>query len=200
MRILTFDNFLNENDTSVAVDVKKTVPAIKDKILKEVGITEWNSDEAKLKRKEIADSLGDTIEGVSDAVNSTLTNRKKAKRIRAILNGSAWISLVYGVWRYLTQMSLKLPELRFWEKGGIGFDIIDSPTFWIQFAILLFVLRIIHKVISTGTLLGADVKNTWTSIKNFFKSKKKERSNESLNNEYDVVIDFIENEINNLPK
>jgi len=196
--ISTFENFLNESTDLPLATATKSIPVIKDKILTEIGVKDWDSDEAKLKRKEIATSLGDTIEGVSDAVNSTLTNRKKGKRLRAILNGSAYISLVLGVWQYFTKMSLQWPELRFWEKGGIDLDIIDSPTFWLQIAILLFLLRIIHKVVSTGTLLGADVKNIWTKIKNFFSSKKKESTNESLNEEFNDVIEFIDGQINSI--
>jgi hypothetical protein len=145
---------------------------LKDKIQQEFNIPDWDSEEGKEKRNEVANAAKNAITNITDAVKSSLTNREKARKVQSYLKGISWMSAVGGVWSFLAGTTLNKPEFSFRTFDVDLSHVVElGPTFWIKVALILFTLRIIHKIVSTGGIIIKDMMGLWKFIKNLFKEK-----------------------------
>jgi len=168
------------------------------KVQQELGVSEeeWGTDKGKQKRKEIAGKVLDTANDVLKTAGTSLVSRKKAKRMQQILNVGTIASLVAGVWgfiqnTYVVKADFMDKVLRGaeneWHWGGMLF---------LKIAIILFVLRVIHKILSKGGIFLNDLTGLWKDSKDKVKNKK-DKANESFISfdEYDEGQIFEEFEL-----
>jgi len=90
------------------------------------------------------------------------------------MNNSAWLSFCIGIWGAINNTIINKPKLDIWHLDWQAGSIELGGTFWLKVAAFLFVLRVLHKIISTGTILFADITNFWKNIKTFFTGNIKE--------------------------
>lgn len=192
---------LSGGDDLDNADLRAKEKELKDllkKVQEELGIEEdeWDSDQGKQKRKEVAGKVLDTANNVLKTAGASLVSRKKAKRMQQILNVGTIASLVAGVWgfiqnTYVVKADFMDKVLRGaeneWHWGGMLF---------LKIAIILFVLRVIHKILSKGGIFLNDLTGLWKDSKDKVK-KKKDKANESFVSfdEYDEGQIFEEFEL-----
>jgi len=177
---------------------EKELKELLKKVQKELGMSDedWKSEQGKQKRKEIADKVLNSANEVLKTAGSSLVSRKKAKRMQQILNIGTIGSLVAGVWgfiqnTYVVKADFMDKVLRGaeneWHWGGMLF---------LKIAIILFVLRLIHKVLAKGGIFLNDMTGLWKDSKDKVK-KKKDKTNESFVSfdEYDDSQIFEEFEL-----
>lgn len=192
---------LSGGDDLDNADLRAKEKELKDllkKVQEELGIEEdeWDSDQGKQKRKEVAGKVLDTANNVLKTAGASLVSRKKAKRMQQILNVGTIASLVAGVWgfiqnTYVVKADFMDKVLRGaeneWHWGGMLF---------LKIAIILFVLRVIHKILSKGGIFLNDLTGLWKDSKDKVKNKK-DKANESFISfdEYDEGQIFEEFEL-----
>ena len=139
---------------------------LKNKISKEFNINDWDSNEGK----KIKEALKNAIINITKVIKSSITNREKSLKIQSYLKGLTWISALNGIWKFISETTLNKPKFNIFK---LDFDISNvinlGPTFWLKVALILLILRIIHKIISTSGIIVQDIIDTWKFIKNIFK-------------------------------
>ncbi len=135
-----------------------------DKLKISFDLKEWNSPEVKEKRKKLANDALNTYERITDIMNSTIEDEKKAYRIQRILKGtilltgiSAIISLFFGS---DISFSLKSPFIHGLAGGT-----------WVTITACLIVLKVIHYVLSSGEAIKSTIKSIWDGVLSLFKNK-----------------------------
>jgi len=128
------------------------------------------------RRKKIASTVKQVSQNILKVLGSTLSNKEKAKKIRNLMKNGTWLSAVVGVWNIVSKTTVNVPGVKDIVSANIDItSIIEiGPTFWLKVAAILFLLRIIHKIVSTGVIVTNDIKGTWNGIKNVFKVNLKE--------------------------
>jgi len=139
---------------------------VKDLVSKAFKIEDWNSEEGKTRRKAAMKMVGNLTIKFKDIVVASLTNREKAKRMESLLNGSGIISLILGVRGFVMNThTVSNPSL--WDKVFKGAEkVVDyGGTMWLKIAAILFILAIIHKILSKAGIFISDVKGEWEKAK-----------------------------------
>lgn len=144
--------------------------------LKNLDIPELNISEEKPKRKGAIHKLGVIYTNITKILTSTLSKKEKAKKIRNILRNFGYLTGVVGIYQTVSGLKLNNPDISILE-GEIDFsNVLEiGPTFWLQVAAILFTIRIIHKVLSTGIIFIKDLSSIWKTIKGIFEEKTNER-------------------------
>jgi len=148
------------------MDNKQLIDQINDNF----DVPDWASEEGKEKRLELSTALKNAMVNIGKLLGSSLSNKEKAKKVRDYLKNAGWISGLWGVWKFITESSINSPKIDL-KSLSIDFsNVIElGPTFWLKVAVLLFAIRIVHKIVSTGVLVVNDFVWIWKWIKNIFK-------------------------------
>ena len=145
------------------LDEKKSNKII-DKLKKSFDLSEWNTPEAKEKRKKLAKEALDTYEKITDIVNSTIEDSEKAYRIQRILKGTAILTGIAAIISLFfgsdISFSLKAPFIHGLAGGT-----------WVTITACLIVIKIIHYVLSSGEAIKSTIKTIWNTVLSIFKSK-----------------------------
>lgn len=149
---------------------KQIINNVTAEIAKQFNIPEWSSEKGKKKRTDLSIALKNAASNINKLLLSSLNNKEKAKKVRDYLKGAGWVSGLWGVWKFITESSIHTPKI---DLRNLSIDFTSAielgPTFWLKVAILLFALRIIHKIISSGVLVINDFVWIWKWVKNIFK-------------------------------
>jgi len=177
---------------------EKELKELLKKVQEELGMSDedWKSEQGKQKRKEMADKVLNTANEVLKTAGSSLVSRKKAKRMQQILNVGTIASLVAGVWGFIQNTYVVKADLMDKVLHGASNEWHWGGMLFLKIAIILFVLRIIHKVLSKGGIFLNDMTGLWKDSKDKVK-KKKDKTNESFVSfdEYDDSQIFEEFEL-----
>lgn len=177
---------------------EKELKELLKKVQEELGMSDedWKSEQGKQKRKEMADKVLNTANEVLKTAGSSLVSRKKAKRMQQILNVGTIASLVAGVWGFIQNTYVVKADLMDKVLHGASNEWHWGGMLFLKIAIILFVLRIIHKVLSKGGIFLNDMTGLWKDSKDKIK-KKKDKTNESFVSfdEYDDSQIFEEFEL-----
>lgn len=172
---------------------KEALEGAKEKIQKEFKIPDWNSEEGKKMRKEAADKIGNAATNITDIWTSSLESREKAGKMQKFLKTLQWGSLVFGIWRLVT--ATHHVSTSFWQKLGGDFGHWEiGGVFWLKVAVFLFILRIIHLILSKGMIFFKDIKDAWASIKKVFNDNSAKESFVSLGGYKNLQL-ILESEI-----
>jgi len=158
-----------------------------------LNIPDWDSPEGKAKRKQIGEEIGNVFTKVVSVLSESITNREKAAKTHKILHGSSILALILGIRGFLKHIEdivVKTPTTS-WIKNAVGkvtefifgvnqdFQDVDldwsqaGGQFWLKFAITLFILKIVHSMLSKGSEVSQDVGSIWSSIRGLFGRNKK---------------------------
>jgi len=141
----------------------------KEVVQKEFKIKEFESPNGIKKRKSILKTTKIVSSNILKILTSSLSKREKAKRIQNILQNFTYMSAMGGLWQTFSKSSFQIPSALDILKGE-DINFIDiGPTFWLKVAAILLIIKIIHKIISSGVIFIKDIKTTWQKIKNLFK-------------------------------
>ena len=177
---------------------EKELKELLKKVQEELGMSDedWKSEQGKQKRKEMADKVLNTANEVLKTAGSSLVSQKKAKRMQQILNVGTIASLVAGVWGFIQNTYVVKADLMDKVLHGASNEWHWGGMLFLKIAIILFVLRIIHKVLSKGGIFLNDMTGLWKDSKDKVK-KKKDKTNESFVSfdEYDDSQIFEEFEL-----
>jgi hypothetical protein len=172
---------------------KEVLDGAQETIQKEFKIPEWNSEEGKKIRIETAKKINNAAANITEIWSSSLKTKEKAGKMQTFLKTLQYGSIAVGIWRlighthYLSSSFFDKFKGDFghWEIGGV---------FWLKVAAFLFILRIIHLILSKGGIFFQDIKNAWQAVKKIFQDKNVQESFVSLNDYKNLQL-ILESEI-----
>ena len=137
-------------------------------------IKDFDSEEGKKQRNTILQSISVVFKELVKLIGSTLSNKEKAKKIQNYLKGVGILTTIGGIYQAISGLNITLPSFSKLFKGELNLDDVThmvefGPSFWLKVALFLLVLKIVHKIISSGTIFVKDIGNTWKGIKKFYK-------------------------------
>jgi hypothetical protein len=164
-----------------------------EKIQKEFKIPDWNSEEGKKLRAEAAKKVGNAATNITEIWSSSLKTKEKANKMQSFLKTLQWGSLAVGIWRLVS--ATHFVSSSFFDKFRGDFGHWDlGGVFWLKVAVFLFILRIIHLILSKGGIFFEDLKNAWKAIKKIFQSPEVKECFISLNDYKNFQL-ILESEI-----
>lgn len=97
------------------------------------GLNDWDSDESKKKRQEIAGETKTIINNLGEGLKKSVTDKERANLIQSAMNGGLWVSTIWGVVNFI-----------------IGLGSFSLNVGMLEFALILAVLKLIHKFLMVG--------------------------------------------------
>ncbi|NMC60492.1 MAG: hypothetical protein GYA51_14075 [Candidatus Methanofastidiosa archaeon] len=160
---------------------EKELKELLKKVQEELGMSDedWKSEQGIQKRKEVADKVLNTANDVLKTAGASLVSRKKAKRMQQLLNVGTIASLVAGVWGFIQNTYVVKADFMDKVLHGASNEWHWGGMLFLKIAIILFVLRVIHKILSKGGIFLNDLTGLWKDSKDKVK-KKKDKANESF--------------------
>jgi len=178
------EDFLNRGK-KIAQQTGEKGGELIDQLQQKLGIPDWNSPEGQAKRQQVAQQAGDTYQKVTGVLAASIDDQSKARKIQTLLKGSTILSIILGVRgalfnSHIIQQTLSQDGLAGKLNQWFGTEFMDTAIdlggvggqFWLKLAIFLFVLRVLHKVLSKGSEIKQDARGLWNGIKNLFGGSK----------------------------
>ena len=137
-------------------ELKELLKEVQDKL----SIADFNSKEGINKRKEAAKKVGGAITKITSVVGSSMSQRKKSEQMQTLLKTLSIGSLIGGVYGLIKNSHMV-------KAGFLGLQshMEYGGTFLLKVALILFVLRIIHKILSKGGIFITDLSSLWKDTK-----------------------------------
>jgi hypothetical protein len=159
-------------------------------LLKEVQdqlkIENFNSKEGINKRREALKKVGEASSKIAGVIGSSLSRREKAAKMQKILGTLSIASLVGGIYGLIKNSHIV-------KTGFLGLQshMEYGGTFLLKAALILFILKIIHKILSKGGIFLKDLSGLWKDTKENVNKDVKESNAFISFNEYVVLNEDI---------
>lgn len=175
--VIKYDEFVNEEFTfNFPTITDEKIKKMKEMILEKFPIVDPKSEHGSEQRKKVVETIGTISENVMNIWLSSLQKVEKFKKIQTYLKGITWVNLIIGIGGLIFNTHfhwLSAPEL-----GGMT---------WLGIALVVFIIRMIHKVVFYKNIITNDIMKLWNITK-------KEVSNGEPKNEKLMTFELFLNE------